>query len=335
VRRNANHVIWKEEMLTPTADRSEGFPLKCRNILMAGQGRVGFKKLYRNTECFMLLIVFVLPCLASGLSESPEINDSQDTHPFASPSSTAQTDSTPGTGPDSDSETPSYASALYWDHRYLQAKGPFEWYQDWPRLNTILGSIFSGTERVLNIGCGNAPMSSSMREVFPIVVNIDISTVVIRQMREIFHNVPNLYWLVMDCTNMGFDDDHFDVAFDKGTIDALMCDSGWNLTVGATMREVHRVLKPGGLFFEITYGWPASRIWIFDSFKIDWVLHPPIRIRNVNQGGWHWIYIFQKIPKGSESAIVIPENETWGDGPQPPEVPATGPRVPGPPTDDL
>jgi ubiquinone/menaquinone biosynthesis C-methylase UbiE len=78
-------------------------------------------------------------------------------------------------------------------------------------------------------------------------VNIDISSVVVHQMRATFPDVPRLYWLVMDCTNMGFDDDHFDIVFDKGTIDALMCDTSCLGPIGATLRQIYRVLKPGGL----------------------------------------------------------------------------------------
>jgi SAM-dependent methyltransferase len=126
---------------------------------------------------------------------------------------------------------------------------------------------------------------------------------------------------------MPFEDNHFDIAFDKGTVDALMCDQQCLGSIGGTLKEVHRVLKPGGLFIEITYGWPSSRMWLWESFELDWVLHRPIRIRNEGQRGWSWIYVFEKIPKGTHSSLVLPENETWPDGPQPPEVPA-GPQVP-------
>jgi hypothetical protein len=86
----------------------------------------------------------------------------------------------------------------------------------------------------------------------------------------------------------------FDVAFDKGTLDALFCGADAPQKVGMTLTEIHRVLKPRGLFFEITYGKPESRVAIFEGYELDWILHDPVPIRNVERGGWHWIYIFEK-----------------------------------------
>lgn len=49
------------------------------------------------------------------------------------------------------------------------------------------------------------------------ITNIDISHVVLNQMREI---TSQDYWL-MDATNMQFRDRAFDLVIDKGTFDAL------------------------------------------------------------------------------------------------------------------
>lgn len=54
-------------------------------------------------------------------------------------------------------------------------------------------------------------------------------------------------------------DKSVDVALDKGTLDAMIYGSGWNppdevkTNTGRYMREVHRVLKDGGMFLYITF----------------------------------------------------------------------------------
>lgn len=71
----------------------------------------------------------------------------------------------------------------------------------------------------------------------------------------------------MDIKDLKFEDGSFDVAIDKGTMDALMCDRGdvWNpdeelvKTVAQEVNEVVRVLKVGGQFLYITFGQPHFR----------------------------------------------------------------------------
>jgi hypothetical protein len=119
---------------------------------------------------------------------------------------------------------PDYASAGYWDERYAAKPDPFEWYQTWPEVYAVVKDYCTNAARALNVGCGNSPMSVEMRSVFPKVVNIDISTVVIEDMSHTYAEYPDVEWLVMDCTKMTFEDGFFDIAFDKGTVDALICD---------------------------------------------------------------------------------------------------------------
>jgi SAM-dependent methyltransferase len=221
---------------------------------------------------------------------------------------------------DSADDHPDYGSAEYWDQRYAESFHPFDWYQSWPRLAPLLGPFFSGTELALNIGCGNSPMAVDLGSVFLAVANIDISSVVIEQMRTAFQDHENLLWFTMDCTRMVFDDELFDVAFDKGTFDALFCGPGAYQKIGDTLEEIYRVLRPGGLFFEITYGKPEARMETFNSYELDWTLHEPVPVKNIETGGWHWIYIFQK----TAGALAADDGDEGGDGEQAPSPESPG-----------
>lgn len=68
----------------------------------------------------------------------------------------------------------------------------------------------------------------------------------------------------MDVTNITLPADHYDLAIDKSTIDALLCGDNALLMVARMMKEVQRVLKTGGVYFAISYGDPESRMDNFD-----------------------------------------------------------------------
>jgi SAM-dependent methyltransferase len=208
-----------------------------------------------------------------------------------------------------DQDAPDYGIAQYWDERYATSPESFDWYEYWDALLKILNPLFDGSEIVLNIGCGNSLMSAEMRVTFDAVVNIDISSVVIGQMMKRFEGVNSLMWFAMDCMELKFGEGVFDLVFDKGTIDALMCGEGSAQKIGLTLLEIYRVLRRGGLFIEVTYGRPEIRIAQFESYPIDWHVHRPLVIRNPLKGNLHWIYVFEKISRDEESKITISEAE--------------------------
>lgn len=73
------------------------------------------------------------------------------------------------------------------------------------------------------LGWGNALISQEMYDDgYEHITNIDISPVVIEDMKERNKDRPNMTWEVMDVMNMTYDDETFDIAIDKSTIDALL-----------------------------------------------------------------------------------------------------------------
>jgi len=70
-------------------------------------------------------------------------------------------------------------------------------------------------------------------------------------------------WKLMDVRDMaGVADGSIDVAFDKGTLDAMIYGSPWDPpqmvkdNTSAYLKEVHRVLRDGGVFLYVTFRQP-------------------------------------------------------------------------------
>ena len=57
----------------------------------------------------------------------------------------------------------------------------------------------------------------------------------------------------------------YDAVIDKGTLDSLLCGEGSFKNVERMLLGISRVLKPGGVFIEISYGGTESRLPYFEQ----------------------------------------------------------------------
>ncbi|KAG7443556.1 S-adenosyl-L-methionine-dependent methyltransferase [Guyanagaster necrorhizus] len=166
-----------------------------------------------------------------------------------------------------------YGTKDYWDRRYQaeSTDSSFDWFKKYSDIADLLRELIPDKmSKILMLGCGNSTLSEDMYDDgYKNIVNVDYSSVVIEQMRR-RHRVdrPGMKWRVMDVRELEFGDDHFDVAIDKGTMDAMMTAKGdvWDppeqVVSDCTkeMDEVIRVLrKSTGLFLYLTFGQPHFR----------------------------------------------------------------------------
>lgn len=81
---------------------------------------------------------------------------------------------------------PNYGDPSYWDKRYSENEGSmFDWLEDYRSLKPLLGDILTPDSKILVLGCGNAEFSEDLYDDgFHNVYNIDISSVVIEQMKD-------------------------------------------------------------------------------------------------------------------------------------------------------
>ena len=140
-----------------------------------------------------------------------------------------------------------YSSREFWESRY---KGGYQhsWYYEWQHLAALMSCYISNsTADVLEIGCGDSPIIYEMRnDICGSLVAIDYSKALIEQLRVWDAAYAGSY-LEMDARRLRFDAQSFDIVFDKGTIDAMLCDvrMGMNNARGI-ISEACRVLKPDG-----------------------------------------------------------------------------------------
>ncbi|KAJ1735771.1 hypothetical protein LPJ61_000368 [Coemansia biformis] len=193
-----------------------------------------------------------------------------------------------------------YGTREYWEQRYTQEPdSAFDWFKTYADLKPLLDQhIGSKGARMVVLGCGNSTLSSDMyRDGYENIVNVDYSDVVVGQMRQRYKHQSKMTWEVMDVRALALGDGSVDVAIDKGTLDALMCDGGdvWEpsaelcANVGREVSEVERVLAPGGKFIWITFGQPHFRKRHLE--RATWT----IEVERLNDGGFdYFVYVMTK-----------------------------------------
>ena len=122
----------------------------------------------------------------------------------------------------------------------------------------LLFSIFSKQSK----GCGNSLLSEEMfADGYQHIHNIDYSSPVIEQMSTHCDKCSQMKWSVMNCLDLQFDDQFFDVVIEKATIDALLTEetNPWDISqesrdkLSSVLKEVYRVLRSEGQFLSISF----------------------------------------------------------------------------------
>jgi len=98
-----------------------------------------------------------------------------------------------------------------------------------------LGPRCSGLLRILQVGCGTSELSEKIYDSgFANITNVDIDAPTIEEMQKRHQDArPEMQWLVADMTDTSAvfpAGECFEVAIDKGTLDAMLCtDDGSSL----------------------------------------------------------------------------------------------------------
>jgi ubiquinone/menaquinone biosynthesis C-methylase UbiE len=202
-----------------------------------------------------------------------------------------------GSGSDDPPEDPpeleliDFSSRMYWETKYQERNELYEWFQPWSTFRSAVLPLLANCSHILNVGCGNSPMPFDMlADGFGLVESIDIFETVIAQMRQRYAGEDRLRWAVMDSLSLDFPDDSFDAAIEKGVIDAFSTSPVGFKRINGMLRQVLRVLKPGGIFIAICYGSPTLRLPAF-QLELNWKVATPIQVPKIMvPGSYYYIY---------------------------------------------
>ncbi|OAP59320.1 hypothetical protein AYL99_06618 [Fonsecaea erecta] len=173
----------------------------------------------------------------------------------------------------SEAELKRLARSEYWDERYAKV-GPDEQVHEWfrtfndlePFLDRHLFQVRAPetAPTILHLGSGDSTIPEDLsRRGYKDQICVDFSPVVVAAMSKRHQDVEGITWQHADVRQMDqIPSESVDVAFDKGTLDAMIHGSPWDPpaevrdNTGRYIREVFRVLKPDATFIYVTYRQP-------------------------------------------------------------------------------
>ncbi|KAL8999119.1 MAG: hypothetical protein Q9169_002007 [Polycauliona sp. 2 TL-2023] len=189
----------------------------------------------------------------------------------------------------SDAEAKRLAHSEYWDDRYAEVgsdKRVYEWFRSFNDLEPFFDRhLFQvrGPEtapKILHLGSGDSPQTIPQdfwRKGYRDQLCVDFSSVVVETMSKRESETEGINWKQVDVRDMHLiPSESVDVAFDKGTLDAMIHGSPWDPPddvlddTGRYVREVFRVLKSDAIFLYITYRQPHFMKPLLECGGVDW-----------------------------------------------------------------
>jgi ubiquinone/menaquinone biosynthesis C-methylase UbiE len=176
-----------------------------------------------------------------------------------------------------------YGNQAYWDKRYSNAnEASYDWFFPYKQMKqSIYQAVFPDlspndtpseqdkqAKSVLIVGCGNSELSVDMHnDGFTNVLSTDYSIVLLEHMKSKY---PDLLWQYEDVRNLSLGSNEYDLIIDKGTLDSILCGTNSVENASKMLGHLYRVLKPGGVFLEYTYGTPTTRFPHLRTEALKW-----------------------------------------------------------------
>jgi len=145
-----------------------------------------------------------------------------------------------------------------------------DWLIGYPKVMEILGPV--GERTVLDYGCGTGKVSRKLRDLGARVIGVDVSFPMLEIARR--DDASGINYRHIESGNISFLEE---ASVDDAIAAFVFCNVGTREAAVAIMKNVFRVLKPGGRFILLNANWEDCNGREFISYRFD-------RIENLTSG---------------------------------------------------
>lgn len=159
-----------------------------------------------------------------------------------------------------------FSSTAGWEAYYQRQTSDSltEWHSSVP-METLACLVPSNAASVVLVGCGSSVLPEFIHKHRPRAGLIlqDSSETCLQILRERYGSSMNYVCgdatKLSECLNLDEDNDDgvtVDVIYDKGLMDAIFCNEGWNTPIQLLVEEASKVLVEGGSYILVSYRLP-------------------------------------------------------------------------------
>ena len=163
-----------------------------------------------------------------------------------------------------------YGCTFFWDDRYLNDTEPFEWYYPYQYFRQSILDNVPLDGKVLIAGCGNLHHIEDMAtDGFENLIGVDISRVVIGQMKVRCSDLPMCTFLQRNLTDTDIESESVDAVIDKALLDSIVCSDTGHIHVQQYVDEIERIFTSTGVFIVISRGNPEERLQFLEQYDLE------------------------------------------------------------------
>ncbi|KAL7622617.1 hypothetical protein AAE478_008130 [Parahypoxylon ruwenzoriense] len=214
----------------------------------------------------------------------------------------------------SDEDNERLAHPEFWDQRYAQAEGDqptHEWFRNFGDLESFFDRrLFAvrkpdANPKLLHLGSGDSNVPAGLwGRGYKNQLCVDFSAIVVDLMSKRHSDMEGVEWRRADVRRMDdIPERSIDVAFDKGTLDAMIHGSPWSPpddvkdNTGQYLREVNRVLKDDGVFLYVTYRQPHFIRPLLNCDGTDWEIEMDVLGDGASTFAYRGFALTKKVPR--------------------------------------
>ncbi|KAK2953541.1 putative kinase domain protein [Blattamonas nauphoetae] len=165
-----------------------------------------------------------------------------------------------------------YGTAEYWEERYSNDSSPYDWYQTLVALQPTIEEHIPKDAAILYIGSGTSTLAEEMVQIgYQNIKCIDRSTAAVSALSERTASISQIK--VEEGDIFTFTEqpaDQFDAIIDKALLDTAFCGPDSYDHVDQMLKGISHVLKPGGVFIEVTFGGVQDRMEYLNKPEYGW-----------------------------------------------------------------